>query len=88
MILLRNKWLWLSVGAVLLTAALVCGLLFSHFSAKPPAEGDVTPTTSATTTTATSIATTAETTVATTEATTSTAATTTTTTTAKDAPLS
>ena len=77
MILLRNKWLWLSVGAVLLTAALVCGLLCSHFSAKPPAEDDVTPTTSATTTTATSAITTAETTVATTEATTSTAATTT-----------
>ena len=56
---LKNKWLWVTIGAVLLTAALVCALLFGHFRPTQSIDGDTAPATSSTAATTTLTSTTA-----------------------------
>ena len=76
----KNKWTWMTAGAVCLTAVLVCALMFGHPPKPQPTQPTAVSTTSAATSTAhTTTATSATTT--TTEASTTTSVTTTTTTT-------
>lgn len=79
--ILKNKWLWLTLVAVGLIAALVSVLVLDRLPATRPTEGEPTPTATTTTTSAMTTNTTITTTATTTEPSTTTTTTTTSTTT-------